>query len=41
MTVHLDVEDPLEIGSIVFGTPAKVRDYGLLASAAARNKRLA
>ncbi|MFY1694826.1 MULTISPECIES: type II toxin-antitoxin system death-on-curing family toxin [unclassified Solwaraspora] len=36
MTVYLDVEDLLEIGSIVFGTPAKVRDYGLLASAAAR-----
>ena len=36
MTVYLDVEDLVDIASVVLGTPPKVRDYGLLASAAAR-----
>lgn len=36
MTIYLDVEDLLDIASTVLGTPPKVRDYGLLASAAAR-----
>ncbi|HET8680425.1 MAG TPA: Fic family protein [Micromonosporaceae bacterium] len=36
MTIYLDVEDLLSIASIVLGSPPKVRDYGLLASAAAR-----
>lgn len=36
MTDYLDVEDLVDIASIILGTPPKVRDYGLLASAAAR-----
>lgn len=36
MTTYLDVEDLLEIASIVLGSPPKVRDHGLLSSAAAR-----
>jgi death-on-curing protein len=36
VTVYLDVDDLLEIASIVLHSPAKVRDYGLLSSAAAR-----
>ena len=36
MTVYLDVDDLLEIAAIVLDSPAKVRDYGLLSSAAAR-----
>lgn len=36
MTIYLDTEDLISISSIVCGTPPKVRDYGLLASAAAR-----
>ena len=34
--VYLDVEDLLDIASIVLGSPPKVRDYGLLSSASAR-----
>lgn len=36
MTVYFDVEDLLEIASIVLGSPPKVRDFGLLSSAVAR-----
>ena len=36
MTVYLDVDDLFGIASIVLGEPARVRDYGLLSSAAAR-----
>jgi death on curing protein len=36
MTTHLDVEDLVSIAAVVLGSPPKVRDYGLLASAAAR-----
>ncbi|HET8682350.1 MAG TPA: Fic family protein [Micromonosporaceae bacterium] len=36
MTIYLDTEDLVSIASIVLGSPPKVRDYGLLASAAAR-----
>lgn len=36
MTVYLDVEDLLDIAAIVLGSPPKVRDHGLLSSAAAR-----
>src|SRR5258705_9223248 len=36
MTVYVDVDDLLEIAAIVLNSPAKVRDYGLLSSAAAR-----
>jgi death-on-curing protein len=36
VTDYLDAEDLVSIASIVLGTPPKVRDYGLLASAAAR-----
>jgi len=36
VTVYLDVEDLLDIASIVLGSPPKVRDYGLLSSASAR-----
>jgi death on curing protein len=36
VTVYLDVEDLVDIASIVLGSPPKVRDYGLLSSAAAR-----
>jgi death-on-curing protein len=36
MTVYLDTEDLIDIAPVVLGTPPKVRDYGLLASAAAR-----
>ena len=36
MTVYLDAEDLVDIAAVVLGTPPKVRDYGLLASAVAR-----
>lgn len=36
MTSYLETEDLLSIAAIVLDTPPKVRDYGLLASAAAR-----
>ncbi|MBN1173808.1 MAG: Fic family protein [Micromonosporaceae bacterium] len=36
MTAYLDVEDLVDIASIVLGAPPKVRDYGLLSSASAR-----
>jgi death on curing protein len=36
MTIYLDAEDLVDIASVVLGTPPKVRDYGLLASATAR-----
>lgn len=36
MTIYLDTEDLISIASVVLGAPPKVRDYGLLASAAAR-----
>jgi death on curing protein len=36
VTVYLDVDDLVEIARIVLGAPPRVRDYGLLASAAAR-----
>jgi death-on-curing protein len=36
VTIYLDVEDLLDIAATVLGSPAKVRDYGLLSSAAAR-----
>lgn len=36
MTIYLDVDDLLGIAAAVIGSPAKVRDYGLLSSAAAR-----
>lgn len=36
MTVYLNAEDLVDIASAVLGTSPKVRDYGLLASAAAR-----
>jgi death on curing protein len=36
MTSYLDAEDLVDIASVILGTPPKVRDYGLLASAAAR-----
>lgn len=36
MTIYLDAEDLVDIASVVLGAPPKVRDYGLLASAAAR-----
>jgi death-on-curing protein len=36
MTIYLDVEDLIDVASVILGTPPKVRDYGLLASAAAR-----
>jgi death on curing protein len=36
VTVYLDAEDLVSIAAVVLGTPPKVRDYGLLASAAAR-----
>jgi death-on-curing protein len=36
VTVYLDVDDLLVIAAAVIGSPAKVRDYGLLSSAAAR-----
>ncbi|HZM77431.1 MAG TPA: hypothetical protein VFC19_16985 [Candidatus Limnocylindrales bacterium] len=36
MTVYLDVEDLVDIATTVLKTPPMVRDYGLLASAAAR-----
>src|SRR5262249_40589342 len=36
MTIYLDAEDLADIASVILGTPPKVRDYGLLASAAAR-----
>ncbi len=36
MTIYLETEDLISIASVVLGAPPKVRDYGLLASAAAR-----
>lgn len=36
MTVYLEVEDLVDIATIVLGSPPKVRDYGLLSSASAR-----
>jgi death on curing protein len=36
VTIYLDVDDLLDIAAAVIGSPAKVRDYGLLSSAAAR-----
>jgi death-on-curing protein len=36
VTEYLDVEDLLDIAGIILGSPPKVRDYGLLSSAAAR-----
>jgi death-on-curing protein len=36
VTVYLDVEDLLDLASVVLASPPKVRDHGLLASAAAR-----
>lgn len=36
MTIYLDIDDLLDIAAAVIGSPAKVRDYGLLSSAAAR-----
>lgn len=36
MTVYLDVDDLLAVAAAAIGSPAKVRDYGLLSSAAAR-----
>jgi death on curing protein len=36
VTIHLDLEDLVSIAAVVLGSPPKVRDYGLLASAAAR-----
>jgi death-on-curing protein len=36
LTVHLDVEDLIEIAGIVLGGTPRVRDHGLLASAVAR-----
>jgi death-on-curing protein len=36
VTVYLETEDLISIAAVVLGAPPKVRDYGLLASAAAR-----
>lgn len=36
MTVYLDLDDLIEIAPVILGGPARVRDYGLLSSAAAR-----
>jgi death on curing protein len=36
VTVYLEVEDLTEIAAVVLGGPPRVRDYGLLSSAAAR-----
>lgn len=36
MTAYLDVDDLLLVARTVLGAPPRVRDYGLLASAAAR-----
>lgn len=36
MIVYLDVDDLVEIAAIVLGAPPRVRDYGLLSSAAVR-----
>ena len=36
MTAYLDVDDLVDIATIVLKAPPMVRDYGLLASAAAR-----
>ncbi len=36
MTVHLDLDDLVEIARVVLGTAPRVRDYGLLSSSAAR-----
>lgn len=36
MIEYLDVDDLMEIATVVLGTPPLVRDYGLLSSAASR-----
>jgi death-on-curing protein len=36
VTIYLDVDDLVALAESVLGSPAKVRDYGLLAAAAAR-----
>ena len=36
MRVYLDIDDLLQITRVVTGAPARVRDYGLLSSSAAR-----
>jgi death-on-curing protein len=36
MIVYLDLDDLVEIAQVVLGTAPRVRDYGLLSSAAAR-----
>jgi death on curing protein len=36
VTIYLDVDDLVTIAAAVIGSPPKVRDYGLLSSAAAR-----
>ena len=41
MTVYLDVEDLIEIAGIVLGGAPRVRDHGLLSSAAARPATIA
>jgi death on curing protein len=41
VTVYLDVDDLFAIASIVLGEPPRVRDYGLLSSAAARPSTVA
>jgi death-on-curing protein len=41
LTVYLDVDDLFDIASIVLGAPPRVRDYGLLSSAAARPSTVA
>jgi len=41
VTVYLDVEDLIEIAGIVLGGAPRVRDHGLLSSAAARPATIA
>jgi death on curing protein len=36
VTVYLDVDDLFDIAKVVLGEPPRVRDYGLLSSAAVR-----
>lgn len=36
MTVYLDLDDLVEIAGVILGAAPRVRDYGLLSSAAAR-----
>jgi death-on-curing protein len=36
VTIYLDLDDLIEIAQVVMGTTPRVRDYGLLASSAAR-----